>query len=165
MVNHWIFRIKDGENFKNSIPHSIWGIKSWTTNGKNFIKEGKQGDIIWFILNKVTEKSEPGNHIYAMATYSKIKRREIGPLIDLTLSSEQLGWEKGDVYDLEVHYNKLYLVDEYNLYISPRSQAPILKDKGKYGINLPVEYTNIVRYLKAVVQPRKRPQVCEELSF
>jgi hypothetical protein len=46
-TKHWLLRIGDGNNFKNSIQHNIWGLKE--INSKSFIKEVKENDVLWFI--------------------------------------------------------------------------------------------------------------------
>ena len=53
MSNHWIIRVGDGENFKNSkLP--FWGVKKGkNSNVKSIVeKQFTPGDIIWFIISK-----------------------------------------------------------------------------------------------------------------
>ena len=39
IVNDWLLRVGDGDNFFNSLKYKLWGIKSSSPDGKNFIKK------------------------------------------------------------------------------------------------------------------------------
>jgi hypothetical protein len=143
MPEHYLLRVGDGEHFKNSSPMSIWGIDSSASCTKGFIKTVKEGDILWFV------KSKSNGHLIAVATFTGLKERVTGPLIDLTPSNEELGWTKteGD-WDIEVHYTDLYNIGACELYSGIKSPLVIRKYSDKCACNLPAEYASIVRYSK-----------------
>ena len=49
MLKHYILRVGDGNNFKNSSNVSIWAVNS---RHKSFITKVKEGDKLWFVKNK-----------------------------------------------------------------------------------------------------------------
>ena len=136
---NWLIHVHDGANFVNSSVYKIWGIKSISNIGKNFLKYVKDGDRLWFIKHKSQGR------IIAVATYRSHNRRETGPLISITMTNEELGWTKGD-WDTEIHYTELYALYDVGLLTQIKGPAPIRKYNEKCRVNLPVEYENIVRY-------------------
>ena len=51
-MTHWIFRVNDGENFRNS-KFPFWGVKRGRNNCiKSIIQKIKLGDILWFMTSK-----------------------------------------------------------------------------------------------------------------
>jgi hypothetical protein len=140
MTIYWMLRVGDGVNFKSSSKHGIWGIQSTTCANKHFLKEAKQGDILWFITSKSKGK------IIAVATYSSHNIRELGPLVNLSMSNEELGWTgEGDGWtsDTEIHYSDLYLVDACELLTHIKGASTIRKYNEKCRVDLPVEYSRI----------------------
>ena len=135
----WLIHVHNGVNFVNSSVYKIWGIKSTSNIGKNFLKSVKDGDRLWFIRHKSQGR------IIAMATYRSHNRRETGPLISITMDNEELGWTKGE-WDTEIHYTELYALDDVGLLTQIKGPSPIRKYNEKCQVNLPVEYENIVRY-------------------
>jgi len=142
---HWLIRVGDGVNFWKSAPRGIWGINSVTnSNGKHFIKNARNGDILWFIKNKTEGQA------IAVATFTKTCERELGPLVSLTASDEELGWkrefqQKG--WDTEVHYEKLYDIQSLELRTKIKGQNGFKKYKSEeINVDLISEYANIVRY-------------------
>jgi hypothetical protein len=144
MPNHFILRIGDGEHFNASSSKCIWGINSKTTLGKWFKSIAKEDDILWFV------KSKSKGQIVAVATLTCLKERVIGPLIALTLTNEELGWNKQEgVWDTEVHYKDLYNLTDCDLFSEIKCPSTIrLYDSMKCKVNLPCEYASIVRYSK-----------------
>jgi hypothetical protein len=139
MATDWILRAGDGENFLNSSDYRIWGIKSTSNCGKHFVKNVKQGDRLWFVKNKSQGK------IIAVGTYKSHNERVLGPLVNTTMTDEELGWSKTGC-DIEVHYTHLYLLSNCNLLTYLKAQTEIVKYKReKYEIDLPTEYENILR--------------------
>ncbi len=140
----WILRIGDGENFKNSSKYNIWGVNSNNNNVKSFIKQIKKNDILCFV------KSKSNGLIIAMATFNKFEKRIIGPIIDITQTNIELGWSGNDSdWDTEVHYTNLYNVELLEL--KTNIQGPnIVRRYTIYNcvIDIPNEYTNIVKYSK-----------------
>ena len=146
MTVDWLFRIGDGNNFINSTKYSIWGIKSDPPSGKYFLNNVKPGDRLWFVTSKSNGK------IIAVSTYRSHNKREFGPLIDLSFTNEELGWENDTtnwVSDTEIHYTDLYNLSNCELLTHIKCPSTIRKyDDEKCRVNLPVEYSNIVRYSK-----------------
>lgn len=138
---HWLLRIKDGVHFNASSSKSIWGINS---RNKTFITTAKEGDLLWFVKNKSK------GQLVAVATFVGIKKRVLGPLIALTLTDSELGWDKseGD-WDIEVHYKDLYNLTHSNMFSYILGNCVIRNYKNsKCKVNLIIEYPNIVRYSK-----------------
>jgi len=145
MTADWLLRVGDGENFAASSKHRIWGIQSNNSFGKYFLKNVKKGDRLWFVTCKTNGK------ILAVATYESYNSREFGPLIDLTLSNEDLGWiNNGPKWssDTEIHYYNLYGLNDCELLTHIKGPSTIRKYDDKCRVDLNVEYSNIVRYSK-----------------
>jgi hypothetical protein len=145
METNWILRVGDGKNLIRSSPHNIWGINSKTSCGKYFMKNAKAGDRLWFV------KSKSKGKVLAVATLVEKKKREIGELVNLSLTNEELGWDNEDTdwtSDTEVHYTNLYNVSNCELltYINGPSTIRLYNDKCK--VVLATEYVNICRYSK-----------------
>lgn len=144
MSKHFILRIGDGKHFNSSSSKSIWGINTSTSpDGKWFKTIAKEGDLLWF----VTGKSK--GQIVAVATFTSTNERILGPLIELTATNDELGWNltKGD-WNTEVHYRDLYNLTDCELFSEIKSPRTIRSYSEKCKVNLPVEYLNIVRYSK-----------------
>ena len=78
------------------------------------------------------------------------KKRILGPLIELTLTNSELGWDKSEgEWDTEVHYKDLYNLTHCNLMSEITGAAGIRQYNDKCKVNLITEYPNIVRYSKA----------------
>lgn len=123
----------------------LWGVKSKTTNIKSFLRNFRPGDILWFVLRG------SGGQIGYMAELTFNRPRELGPLISVTSTNEELGWIEieGD-WDTEVHYKKLYDLRKLNILTGIKGQAGVRKfNAEKCSANLPLEYVNIVRYSQA----------------
>jgi hypothetical protein len=145
MSTDWIFRVGDGVNFTQSSKHRIWGINGTINCGKHFIKNVKQGDRLWFVKNKSNGK------ILAVATYRSHHMRELGPLIDVSMTNEELGWTgEGPNWssDIEIHYTDLYGLESCELLTHITHRSTIIKYDAKCKVDLPVEYSHIVRYSK-----------------
>ena len=141
MSQDWLIYIDDGRNFKNSSVKNTWGIKSWTALGKCMLNRANPGDRLWFV------KSGTNGLLVAVSTFVEFKKRELGPLIDVTQTNEELGWISGSGdWDVEVHYKDLYNITDCGLYTELKGSAPIRRYNEKCKINLPLEYPYIVRY-------------------
>jgi hypothetical protein len=145
MATEWILRVGDGENFMNSSDYRIWGIQAKTSPaGKYFVKNVKQGDRLWFVTSNSKGK------IIAVGTYKSHNDRVLdGPLVNMTMTNEELGWSgEGPDWtsEIEVHYTHLYLLSDCNLLTNIKSPKTIRKyNSEKCSVNLPVEYENILR--------------------
>jgi predicted secreted protein len=143
----WILRVGDGINLKNSSKYKIWGIQSSTPDNKYFITNVNPGDRLWFVKNKSQGK------LVAVATYCSHNKREFGPLIDISLTNEELGWTGGDwTSDIEVHYTDLYGLNDCDLLTRINGPKTIRTYNEKCKINLAVEYSYIVRYSKVTFE-------------
>ena len=87
--SHYIFRVGDGNNFRNSI-HPFWGVKAGRNDCiKGFIKKFQPGDVLWFMTSKPY-----GGKIIAMSEFKEYYDRRDEPLIKIhTLSNEEQNWE------------------------------------------------------------------------
>jgi len=146
MTTDWMLRIGDGENFIRSSKYKIWGIQTNTSShGKFFIKNVKPGDRLWFIQSKSHGK------ILAVATYRSHNVRELGPLVNVSMTNEELGWTgEGTKWtsNIEIHYTDLYNVSDCELLTHIKSPTTIRKYDEKCRVELAVEYSSIVRYSK-----------------
>jgi hypothetical protein len=149
MTTDWLFRVGDGCNFKNSSRYKIWGIQSSTSDGKYFLKHVKPGDRLWFVLSK------SNGRLLAVATYSSHKLRELGPLISLSMTNEELNWTgcgRDWTSDTEIHYTELYGLENCDLLTQIKSPKTIRKYNEKCMVNLAMEYSYIVRYSKVTFE-------------
>ena len=146
MTTDWILRVGDGKNFINSSRYRIWGIQSTFSCGKFFLKNVKQCDRLWMVTGKSNGK------LLAVATYRTHFERINGPLFDLTKTDLELGWT-GDGWkcDTEIHYTDLYGLINCELLTHIKGAVPIRKYDQKCLVNLPVEYSYIVRYCKVSI--------------
>jgi predicted secreted protein len=149
MTTDWILRSGDGNNLKSSSRYKIWGIQSTSKHGKHFLKHVKPGDRLWFV------KSKSHGKLMAVATYRLFNKRELGPLINTTMTNEDLGW-KGEGTDwrsdMEIHYSYLYNIEKCELLTHIKGPTTIRKYDKKCKIDLAVEYSYIVRYSKIALE-------------
>jgi len=145
MVQHWLLRVGDGDHYKNSRRYNIWGIKSSNKDSKNFIKKAMPGDVLWFI------KTNSGGQAIGVAVFVRLQNREVGPLIAVTRTNDELGWTKQDGdWDKEVHYTSSYDLTKCNVKTQIKSPLVIRKfNRDKVAINLPTEYDYLLKYINA----------------
>lgn len=149
MTTDWLLRVGDGENLKNSSKYRIWGISSKISTNKYFLKNAKPGDRLWFV------KSKSQGKLVAVATYRSHNSRDFGPLIDISLTNEELGWSGSGEYwsaDTEIHYSDLYGLSDCELLTHIKGAATIRKYDEKCRVNLAVEYSYIVRYSRVTFE-------------
>jgi len=143
MPNHFLFRIGDGIHFNASSSKSIWGINSTHSLAKRFLSNVREGDLLWYV------KGKTNGLIVAVATFTGTKMRILGPLIALTLTNAELGWNKTEgEWDTEVHYKDLYNLTHCNLISEIKGAAGIRLYNDKCKVDLVTEYPHIVRYSK-----------------
>jgi hypothetical protein len=108
MVNHWIIRVKDGKNFKNS-KYPIWGLKQhWESHVKNL----QIGDILWFLTNK-----ESAGKFIAMAEFRRYYRRQDEPLMYIhTCSNEEQKWIGDEDWDIQIEYINMYDIENVPIF-------------------------------------------------
>jgi len=144
MTTDWILRVGNGENFTHSSKYRIWGIQTLTSpHGKYFVNNVKPGDRLWFV------KSKSHGKLIAVATYCSHNTRDFGPLINTSFTDEELGWSGSGtdwISNVEVHYTDLYGLNDCDLLTHIKGAMAIRKYDEKCRVNLPVEYSYIVRY-------------------
>ena len=143
MTNDWILRVGNGLNFIKGFKYKIWGIQSTTADNKYFLKNVKPGDRLWFV------KGKSNGLILAVATYRSFNKREFGPLIPISLSNEELGWDYDETKwtsDIEIHYSDLYNLTSCELLTHINGPKTIRRYNEKCRVDLPLEYNYIIRY-------------------
>ena len=147
MTSDWILRVGDGENLIRSSKYRIWGINTLTSpHGKNFVKNVKPGDRLWFVTSNSHGK------LVAVATFQSYNTREFGSLIDISLTNEELGWTGSGLSNVEVHYTDLYGLNDCELLTHIKSAKTVRTYNEKCGVNLPVEYSYIARYSRVTFE-------------
>lgn len=149
MTTDWILRCGDGKNLKNSSKNRIWGISSSSSSNKHFLENVKPGDRLWFV------KSKSQGKLICVVTYRSHNMRNVGPLIDVTMSDIDLGWTGSGsdwTADVEVHYTDLYGLNDCELLTHIKGAATIRKYNENCKVNLPIEYSYIVRYSRITVE-------------
>jgi len=147
MATHWLLRVGNGQDFIRSSSLLTWGFDSSSKHGKPFLAHALPGDILWFV------KSESKGLLLAVATLESIKRREVGPLVAVTATNEELGWTReSEPSDMEIKYVDLYNVSMCGLHSEILSPLTIRRYSEKCKVNLPLEYANIVRYSKVTAK-------------
>ena len=143
MPTNYLLHIGDGVHFNASSSKSIWGITSKFSFAKGFIASAEEGDLLWFV------KSKSRGQIVAVATFIGTNKRMLGPVIDISLTNSELGWDKTEgEWDTEVHYKDLYNLTDCNLISEIKGAAGIRIYNDKCKVNLINEYPYIVRYSK-----------------
>jgi hypothetical protein len=126
---HWLLRIGNGDNFKNSSKFNIWGVQH-TTSVKNFESLVQEGDILWFIVSK--------NNGQAVAFAEYVNHNE------RTKTDEELGWKienNSNNWTIEINYKNLSNVENKNYFTHIIGQnVNIRQYNNKCIINLPQIY-------------------------
>lgn len=138
---HYIIRVGDGKNFKNS-KYPFWGFKKCHLS---FIKKFKEGDILWFL----TSKSYGGIFI-GVAEYTCYYDRNNEPLIQIhSYSNKEQNWEGDDDWSIQIHYKDLYKTEKQNIKAVIQGAAVIFNYetiKNKIQDNLYEHYSNFIYY-------------------
>ena len=106
---HWIIRVKDGVNFRNSkIP--FWGVKRGKGGCiKTIVEKIKNGDILWFMTSK-----KYGGKMIGMSEYCEFYDRDDEPLIEInTKTNEQQNWRGYEKWDIQLHYCNLSYISKH----------------------------------------------------
>lgn len=149
LKTHWLIRVKDGKNFKNSV-YPFWDMKRGR-NGciKTVVMKIKKGDILWFFTSK-----EYGGQIIGMAEYTEFFDRQDEPLIKIrTITNIEQGWDNINESDLQIYYTNLYITERQNIKICIQNSATILKYdtfKSKIKDNLEEHYKNFIFYAEPI---------------
>jgi len=129
---HWLLRIGNGNNFKNSSKFNIWGVKQ-TNNTKFFEKTVKKGDILWFVV------SNNNGQAIAFAEFISYNER--------TKTDTELGWgleNNSNNWTTEINYKNLSNIENGNYFTNITGQnVNIRKYNDKCKINLPEIYKRL----------------------
>jgi len=108
---HWIVRVQDGENFRNS-TYPFWGVKKGRGGCiKSIVNKMKEGDVLWFLTSKLY-----GGKIIAMAEFQCYYDRSDEPLFRVhTYSNKEQNWKGDDDWSIQIHYKNLYNTEKQNL--------------------------------------------------
>ena len=135
-MSDWIIHTGNSNNFENSSKHMRWGVDS--AKRKTFVATVSSGDRLWFIRK---------GRFIAVSTFKNLVKRQLGPLIVVGLTNEELGWEGDGSWDTEVHYVDLYNLTNLCLEPNIKGQTSLrIYDPSKCTIDLESEYANIVKY-------------------
>jgi len=108
-MTHWIIRVKDGVNFRNSV-YPIWGVKR---KDKKNVTNMKPGDILWFCTSKPY-----GSKFIGMGEYCRFYDRNDEPLLHInTKTNKELGWTGDELWDIHIHYSNLYNTEKKNIHV------------------------------------------------
>ena len=122
-VTHWIIRVNDGVNFRNSV-NPFWGVKRGPGgNIKTIVGKMNDGDILWFCTSKPF-----GGKLIGMAEFVGFYDRHDEPLIPInTLSNEQQGWTGESEWDIQIHYKNEYDTDRQDIKACIQCSSIIMK--------------------------------------
>ncbi|MDA9216194.1 hypothetical protein N9O88_00025 [bacterium] len=119
---HFIIRVGDGKNFKNS-KYPCWGIKKGNGSVKTIVSKIKRGDVLWFMTSK-----KYGGKLIGMSEYKCYYDRDDEPLIPVyTYSNKELNWEGEDDWSMQINYDCLYNTEKQNIEALVACPATILK--------------------------------------
>tara|TARA_B100000674_G_C37848498_1_gene918804 strand:- start:631 stop:1140 length:510 start_codon:yes stop_codon:yes gene_type:complete len=147
---HWILRVGDGENFKNS-NYPAWGVKKGKGKGniKGIVKKMKKGDVLWFLKSK-----NYGGNIIGVAEYDTFYDRNDEPLIMIhTYTNNQQNWKGKDVWDIQINYKNLYMAEKQNIKVCIQCSATIMRYstfKEKISEDLIEHYNNFKFYAEPI---------------
>ena len=139
---HWIIRVKDGENFRNS-TYPIWGIKSGRNNSvKTIISKMNSGDILWFMTSK-----EFGGKLIGMSEY--IGFEQITDVNEVQRMSRLQNWQEYANWDLCIYYQNAYNTERQDIQACIQCAANIMEYetfRNRIQDDLYVHYDNFIRY-------------------
>lgn len=105
--NHWLIRVNDGVNFRNS-KHPFWGVKRCH---KTTVEKIEKGDILWFMTSK-----PHGGKLIGMSEYIESYDRQDEQLISIyTYSNKDQNWEGDEDWDIQLHYKNLYNTEKQDI--------------------------------------------------
>ena len=140
----WIIRIPDYESFANVSYYKFWlfdSKKLW--NCKRFQENIRKGDTIWFM------KSGSKGRILAMATFKRLEDRKLGPLINISMTNEELELPKEmEKVDTEIHFHKFFDLQELRINADIRFSRDFFeidKEKNQDVYKVLVEEYNLIK--------------------
>ena len=153
-VKHWIIRVNDGENFKNS-NYPFWGVKRGRKGCiKTIVTKIKPGDILWFLTSKPY-----GGKIIAMSEFTCFYDREDEPLIPIhTYSNREQNWKGDEKWDIQIHYTNLYITEKQNISAVIQCGGIIVEYETFRNKGLPDLYTHYKNYI-FYAEPKQTKQL------
>jgi len=154
--NHWLIRIRDGKNFRNS-NFPLWGVKRGPHGCiKSLIKNRMNpGDILWFMTSK-----KFGGQLIGMAEYIASYDRADESLISInTKSNIEQNWDGDEAWDIQLHYTNLYNTEKQNIAVCIACPAVILKYntfKEKINDDLHKHFENFKKYAVPITNIYKK---------
>ena len=147
---HWLIRVQDGENFRNS-KYPFWGVKRGKgDNIKTIVKKFNKGDVLWFITS-----TRYGGKIIGMGEYTCYYDRHDEQLIPInTYSNKEQNWKGDEDWSIQIHYENLYDTEKQNISAVIQCGAIILNYETFKNRNLPdlcMHYNNFKFY----AEPKK----------
>lgn len=140
----WIIRIPDYTVFANVSYYKFWLYDSknlW--NCKRFQENIRKGDTIWFM------KSGSKGRILAMATFKRLEARKLGPLINISMTNEELELPKEmETVDTEIHFYKFFDLQELRINTDIRFSRDFFeidKEKNQDVYKVLVEEYNLIK--------------------
>ena len=120
---HWIIRVGNGINFKNS-KYPFWGVKrGWGGGTKTIVEKFNKGDVLWFMVSK-----KFGGKMIGVAEYDKFYDKTDEPLIKInTYTNEEQNWYGPELWDLQIHYENLYNTENQDIKACIHCSANILE--------------------------------------
>jgi hypothetical protein len=134
-TNHYLIRVGDSRHLWSSSLHNTWGIHSYTSGSKFFLKNVKPGDCLWFV------KGKSGGLIVASAIFECSVKRINGNC----LSFEDFGWVNVDrKWDTDIRFKNFKKIENMNLLskIKGSSTNPRIYNQ-KCLVNLPEIYSHV----------------------
>ena len=147
---HWIIRVKDGENFRNS-KYSFWGVKRGKHNFiKTIVNKFNPGDILWFMTSK-----SYGGKLIGMSEYTCYYDKKDEPLIAInTYSNNDQNWKGDEDWDLQIHYTNLYITEKQNIKAVIQCAGIILRYETFKNKGLPDLYAHYKNF-KYYAEPKR----------
>jgi hypothetical protein len=141
-IKHWLIRVQDGENFRNS-KHPFWGVKKGKGGGvKTIVNKIQTGDILWFMTSKPY-----GGKLIGMSEYTCYYDRDDEPLIPIhTYSNTEQNWKGDENWSIQIHYTNLYNTETQNIRAIIQCGGIILEYETFKDRGLPDLYTHYKNY-------------------
>jgi len=148
--NHWLIRVQDGKNLRNS-KYPFWGVKRGRHNCiKTIVNKMNPGDILWFMTSKPY-----GGKLIGMSMYECHYDRHDEPLVPIrTYSNNEQNW-KGDIdWSIQIYDTNFYGTEKQNIKAVVQCGGIILKYETFKDRGLPNLY-NHYKNFSYYAEPKK----------
>jgi hypothetical protein len=147
LTQHWLIRVGDGINFKNS-KKNIWCLNN-SKKTLAMLNKFNENDVLWFISNKTYD-----NIILGMAHYKCYFIKTDEPLINInTYSNDECGFDDNNDYDIQIHYTKFYNTERQQIQLIFKCMSPIINYNNniqKINVDLISHYINYLYYAEPI---------------